>query len=363
MSNSETNRFKPDYVSHPGETLFETLVSIGMSQTELSDRTGLSKKTINKIIKGKAAITPDTAVILERVLGVPASFWNNFERIYRENIARIEEERRLEEHVEWSSKFPLNEMIKLSWIRQFKDKVQQLLELLRFFAVTSPEEWERIWLAEDIAFRKSKAFQGNPEAISAWLRRGEIEAQNIDCGRFDPKSFKEALLEVRNLTTEPPEVFQPEVVRLCAESGVAVAFIPELPGAPISGATRWLYDIALIQLSLRYKRDDHLWFSFFHEAGHILKHGKRDVFLKISDEEQITKDKEDAANKFASDFLIPKKEYVQFTRRQSFGRDVIIHFAGETGVSPGIVVGRLQHDGYLEYSYYNDLKMRLRWAN
>ena len=363
MSNSETNRFKPDYVSHPGETLFETLVSIGMSQTELSDRTGLSKKTINKIIKGKAAITPDTAVILERVLGVPASFWNNFERIYRENIARIEEERRLEEHVEWSSKFPLNEMIKLSWIRQFKDKVQQLLELLRFFAVTSPEQWVKVWLAEDIAFRKSKAFQGNPEATSAWLRRGEIEAQNIDCGRFDPMKFKGVLWEIRNLTTEPPEVFQPEVERLCAESGVAVAFIPELPGAPISGATRWLGEKALIQLSLRYKSDDQLWFSFFHEAGHILDQKKRDVFLKVGDEEQITREKETSANRFASDLLIPPKEYKKIAGWKRYGKDSILLFAENIGISPGIVVGRLQHDGYLPFTHCNDLKLNLRWEN
>ncbi len=81
--------FLPDYAVPPGETLFENLDAIGMSQVELAERTGRPKKTINEIIKGKAAITPETALQFERVLGIPAGFWNNLERNYQETLARI----------------------------------------------------------------------------------------------------------------------------------------------------------------------------------------------------------------------------------------------------------------------------------
>lgn len=97
MSNAIQNQYTPDYVSPSGETLQEILEEHGMSQAELAERTGRLKKTINEIINGKAAITPETALQLERVLGIPASFWNNRERQYREALALIEEEKCLQE--------------------------------------------------------------------------------------------------------------------------------------------------------------------------------------------------------------------------------------------------------------------------
>jgi hypothetical protein len=131
-----------------------------------------------------------------------------------------------------------------------------------------------------VEFRQTFAFQSDLGAVAAWLRRGEIEAAEIDCVIYDASKFKETLQQVRALTIEPPEIFQFEVVRLCAAAGVAVVFVPELPKTRTCGATRWLNpNKALIQLSLRYKTNDHLWFAFFHEAGHILLHGKRNVFL------------------------------------------------------------------------------------
>lgn len=81
--------FQPDYISPPGDTLLEVLASLSMTQAELARRIGRPKKTINEIVKGKAAITADTAIQLELCLGYPASFWLNRESQYREALARI----------------------------------------------------------------------------------------------------------------------------------------------------------------------------------------------------------------------------------------------------------------------------------
>lgn len=361
MSNAIQNQYTPDYVSPPGETLQEILEERGMSQAELAERTGRPKKTINEIINGKAAITPETALQLERVLGIRASFWNNRERQYREALARFEEENRLQEQVTWLEQIPVKAMIKLRWIQQYESKIEQLREVLNFFAVASPEQWEVIWCSTHVDFRKSQAFQSETGAIAAWLRQGEIEAAQIPCAAYDAHKFREVLLQVRTLTTQPPEVFQPELVRLCAETGVAVVFIPELPKTRASGATRWLSPHkALIQLSLRYKTDDHLWFAFFHESAHILLHGKRDVFLEgkgVAAVEDLAKEEE--ANKFAADILIPPMELKRFlTSGQQRSQVGIEKFAAEIGIAPGIVVGRLQHDGILPPSHCNDLKRR-----
>jgi len=369
MSNVIQNQYTPDYVSPPGETLQEVLEEQGITQTELAERTGRPKKTINEIINGKAAITPETALQLERVLNIPASFWNNREQQYREALARQDEQKRLKEQITWLDKIPVKAMVKFKWIQFFEDKVDQLREVLNFFAVASPEQWEKIWSNpnNDTDFRKSQAFQSDAGAVAAWLRRGEIEASEINCAIYDAEKFKETLLQIRALTVELPEIFQKEILRLCAESGVAVVFIPQLPKTRTGGATRWLNpNKALIQLSLRYKTDDHLWFAFFHEAGHILLHGKRSTFLEgkkflLSPTNQ---EKEEEANKFAADILIPPTELKQFLASgQQHKKLAIEQFANKIGIAPGIVVGRLQHDRVLKPSHCNELKRKFEWAS
>jgi addiction module HigA family antidote len=365
MSNAKIqNQYTPDYVSPPGETLLEVLEEWGMTQTELAERMGRPKKTINEIINGKAAITAETALQLERVLRIPASFWNNREQQYREYLARAEEQERLQKQLTWLDHIPVKAMIKFGWIRHYQDKVEQLREVLNFFAVASPEQWEEIWCNTHVYFRKSQAFQSDFGDVTAWLRRGEIEAAEIPCASYDANKFRETLQRIRTLTVKPPNIFQPEVVRLCAEVGVAVVFVPQLPKTRTCGATRWLNpNKALIQLSLRYKTDDHLWFSFFHEAGHILLHGKRDVFLEgksIQNAEEETKEQQ--ANKFAQDILIPPAELERFiVSAQQWSKASIVQFADEIGIATGIVVGRLQHDGVLPPTHCNDLKQRINW--
>jgi HTH-type transcriptional regulator/antitoxin HigA len=360
MSAENGLEYTPDYAVPPGETLLETIEVLGMSQAELATRTGRPLKTINEIIKGKASITPETALQLERVLRVPAKFWSSLERSYRETLARQEEQDRLKGQEAWLRKIPFRAMIKMGWIRSHKDKVQQIKEVLGFFGVASPEQWEALWKVERINFRQSAVFQSDPGAVSAWLRKGELDAHQIDCRPYNETQFLEALRYIRALTKEPPKIFQPEVMRICADAGVAVVFVPELPKLRVSGATRWLSPKkALIQLSLRYKTDDHLWFAFFHEGCHVLKHGKREVFLEDDGPDDA---KEQEANRFAANIVIPPADYRQFARRVRFSKAEIGRFAAAIGIAPGIVVGRLQHDGKLPRTQCNGLKRRFKWA-
>jgi HTH-type transcriptional regulator/antitoxin HigA len=92
MANILRNEYHPDSVSSPGETLLETIETIGMSQAELAMRMGRPGKTINEIIHKKAIITAETALQLEQVLHIPASFWLKREQQYRESLARLAEE-------------------------------------------------------------------------------------------------------------------------------------------------------------------------------------------------------------------------------------------------------------------------------
>ncbi|RJX19557.1 MAG: addiction module antidote protein, HigA family [Ammonifex sp.] len=366
MNEKELDHFHPDYTIPPGVTLLEVIESLDMNQAELANRTGRPVKTINEIIKGKTAITPETALQLERVLGVPASFWNNLERNYREALARREERIRLENQIEWLKQFPVSAMIRNKWIQKRKDDSEQLQEVLSFFGVVSPEAWEVTWLTPQASFRKFNSFKINPGAIAAWLRKGEIEALKIKSMPFNKNRFREALFEVRKLTKEPIETFVIRAKELCAQAGVVVLFIQELPMCPVSGAARWLSpEKALIQLNIRYKSDDHLFFSFFHESGHILRHGKRELFIDTFSEENghDNPDKqEEDANRFARDFLIPPEAYRKFCAANRFTYSIVSDFARQLGVAPGIIVGRLQHDKIIPFNYLNKLRRRLQWA-
>ena len=361
MSEPIRNQYTPDHVSIPGETLLEVLETRGMSQAELAERTGRPKKTINEIIKGKAAITPETALQLELVLGIPASFWNSREQHYREAIARERGRQHLESDSEWLEEIPYRAMVSRRWIPETRDKAQLVQEILKFFGVASRASWEGIWKGAQAEFRHSKTFKSEPGAMAAWLRKGELAAQEVVCSPYDSARFKEILVSVRKMTCELPRNFPSVVTRKCATAGVRVVFLPELPGTRVSGATRWLGQMnPLIQLSLRYRTDDHLWFTFFHEAGHILLHGKREAFIEGDEQDQSQKELE--ADTFARDWLIPEKDYRSFRRLGARSCAAIGRFAYQLGIAPGIVVGRLQHDGVLPPTHCNNLKKPVDWC-
>ena len=163
--------YEPDYAVPPGESLQETLDAIGMTQVEFAQRTGLAAKTINFIVKGNAPITSETALQFERVLGIPASFWNNRERLYREALARRSEQVDLASQARWVDMFPNRIMVRKGWIPDHKDTVSKIRSLLNFFGVASPQQWAAFWETPEAAFRASAAFKRDPGAVAAWLRK------------------------------------------------------------------------------------------------------------------------------------------------------------------------------------------------
>lgn len=362
------NQFIPDYLSHPGETLLELLESLEMSQVELARRIGRTQKHINEIVQGQTHITAETALLLEQVIQIPASFWMEREKQYQEAKARLQEQDELSKHVDWLNNFPLTEIKKRKWLESYDDAVLQLKELLRFFGVANIKGFEAIWQEQGsdslvTLFRQQAGRKSNPYAIATWLRKGQLEAQQLECDIYTPTDFRAQLLQIRQLTVQKVEDVWAEVKTLAAQAGVAVVAIQELPNTGVFGATYWWRDKPVIQLSLHYKTNDHFWFSFFHEAGHILKHGKRAWFLE-GEQNTGEAELEKEANEFAANFLIPAKEYDHFVARNK-GRislEQVKAFARQLHIAEGIVVGRLQHDKYLPKANLNGLKERVNWS-
>lgn len=360
MIENMRNEYFPSEVTPPGETLRDILDERSISQTELATRMGRPVKTVSEIVNAKTTITPETALQLETVLGVPASFWTVREQHYREYLARLEQEEALKQQVQWVTNFPYRELKKYGYVPAARSKSEKLKRLLEFFGVVTPSQWDELHADFQVAFRTSAAFKADRYALAAWLRAGVLEAEEIHCSPFDRSRFLSVLEEVRGLTQEPPEVFQPALIELCSTAGVAVALVPQLPKSRASGATRWLGPRkALIQLSLRYKTDDHLWFTFFHEAAHILLHAKKAIFIEGNGDEG---EAEDEANEWASDFLIPPEMFSKIRKARPYSKAQLRVFADRIGISPGIIVGRLQHEGLLPHTHCNDLKQRFQWV-
>jgi HTH-type transcriptional regulator / antitoxin HigA len=356
----ERHEYAPDSVLPPGETLRETLEALPMSQAELSTRTGLSTKHINQIVQGVAVLSHDTAIALERATGVPARLWNSLEANYRDYLARKRERDELADQTAWLGQIPVKALRKMGIVTADPDDEPGILQqVLRFFGVISIAAWESVWRKPGAHFRQSPAFGIDPGALATWLRLGELEAQRLHCAPYDREALRQHVPRLRALTIEPLERFLPEMKRLCSQAGVAVVIIPEITGCRASGATRWLSPHkAVLQLSVRHKRNDHLWFSFFHELGHILLHGKRDQF--IEDDSPPADPKEQEADRFAADTLIPPQHATELSSLKSL--TAITEFARRTGVAPGIVVGRLQHEGIIGFNVGHKLFERYRFA-
>jgi len=334
------HRYEPDYAVAPGETLRDTLESLGMSQKNLAKRTGLTVQTVSRILGGDQPITFETANKLEMVTGVPARMWNKLEMKYREQLSKIEEKERLAEDLEWLKSIPTRELIKRGVLADTKDKVMLLHETLSFFGVSSVEAWNDVWMEHDVAARRSQCFESQPGAIAAWIRLGELRAQQIDCKGYSKVKFERALKRIRLLSVKDPCDFLSDLIEICALCGVAVALVPTIKKSPWNGACRWLTPAkVMIQLSDRGKKDDQFWFSFFHEASHVLHDSKKDMFINDGSEDDP---REIRANKFAADFLFPK-EYRSLLKKIKSQHDVEA-VAARLKISPGIVVGQFQRE-------------------
>ena len=369
MNSALQSSFEPNAVPHPGKTVLEYLDFHRWSQRDLARRTGLTPKTISEICNGKAPITPATALVFEKAFQRPAHLWLNLQRQFDEARARSRELAKSLQWGKWVRSFPLKEMRQLKF--SLPPGRSDTDTLLTFFGVSSPESWNSVWKASAVAYRQTRAFKAREESIAAWVREAEIVAEGFEIAEFDGQRLFSSLEQLRRLTRKRADEIMDPVQSICAAAGVAVVLVPELHNTCISGCARWLSNKkALVGLTLRYKTDDQLWFTFFHELGHILLHRNKRSFVVDNAAEDLSdrvvdpemQQYEAEASRFSADTLIPPRALASFIRKGVFTNESIHDFAEMVGVGPGIVVGRLQHECVLERHQGNTLKQKLNWT-
>ena len=360
--------FQPNWTSAPGETIIDILEERRISAETFGHGVGLTTSETNDLLQGRLSITIDLARKLTVLLGASVEFWVTRDYHYRQDSRKhlLEDER-------WLRKLPLGDMIRFGWLSPPPRPSEELVACLGFFGVSSVGEWQERYgcLTEAAAFRSSPSLDSREESVAAWLRQGEIEADEIDCEPWNSEWFQQSLIQLRSLTRQKdPKRFIPALQRACSECGVAVVVVRSPNGCRASGATRFVTsERAILQLSFRYLTDDHFWFTFFHEAGHLILHGLRRYFVSalggqnpwiLEGNEIPTTEEEHEANEFAATTLIPR-EYCQELATIIPSHREVVQFAHRVGVSPGVVVGQLQHNGRIGFEQLNGLKRRFTW--
>jgi HTH-type transcriptional regulator / antitoxin HigA len=349
--------FSPNWASAPGETIADILEERDLSLTDFAQLIGQSPAEVKGLLEGRTPLTIRVARLLEKVLGGSVAFWMARDFQYREGVSRLHSADQ-----QWLTDLPVGDMIRFGWLKPIPHPSEQVAASLRFFDVPSVSAWRAKYsmLQEMAAFRKSSTFESRPAAVAAWLRQGEIVGSAMKCNIWNPKDFHKSLASVRALTRQKdPHRFVPELQKICCASGVALAVVRAPNGCRASGATWFLSPRkAILLLSFRHLSDDQFWFSFFHEAGHLLLHGIQRLFLEGIETTAATEERE--ANDFAASTLVPP-EFRYAMMGLPLSSDEIIRFARRVGIAPGIVVGQLQHHGRIKYQHLNGLKRRYTW--
>lgn len=347
-----TNQYSPDKVFHPATTLNEKLEEMGMSRKEFAIRTGKPEKTIIAVLKEESSLTPEMAILFEKVTQIPAQFWINKQARYNEYIARIKHSEAIEIASEWGKEFPYPQMAKHKWVEPTRVAKEKTINLLNYFGVASHNAWEKLYIETElkVAAYTSLKQTHQPHAISAWLRQGELEAKQINPPSFDIKKLRSNIPAMRQLMIIQPSDFFEQLKEQCLQAGVILLFTPKLPKVPLSGSTRWLNNTPLIQLTARYRKNDSFWFTFFHELGHIILHGKKYISLENIDFAAADETKEEEAHQFAISQTFTNQQEEEILHNKILSEQDIINYAKKFNTHPAMIIGRLQHDKYIPYS-------------
>lgn len=353
--------YQPNKAIHPGKTVQKILDELGMTQKNLAERTGLSEKHISQIINGESSITADTAMLFENALGGAATFWINLDKNYRATFARLEQENKARSEINLLDQFPYSELVKSNRVDATRDKVERVTNLWKFFGVNSLLS---IPSTEASAYRRGYSQAINRSALAAWLRCGEIDMQklNFEISQYSENGLKEVLPKIRSMTQQIDKSFLNKIQHILASVGVGLVAVQHLKGTKASGATRWIGDNPLIQISTYGRDADKFWFTLFHEIGHVLLHGKKEQFISFTTGGEKTSN-ELQADEFAADALLPKDSYNGFLMKQDFSEKSIREFADQEAIDVGIVAGRLKNDRWLPFGSNQHLHRKLVMTN
>lgn len=356
---SDSAAHKADWFSKPGDTIKSLMQTRRMAANDLAARIPGGLNKLRGLLEGTDEVDGAIASALASHLGGSPEFWLKRQENYEAALNRAVKRASETEADEWLNKIPAPGPRLVGRISDRK-REEELRRRLVFYNVADLKTWDtRYGNIPETHFRTSPSFQSERASVLSWLRRGEMEADLLSTDSWNPDRLRQLLPEIRALSKlSRPSRFLPRLLRMLAEAGVALVIVPTPKGCHASGAARHIAPAkAMILMSFRHRSDDQFWFTLFHEIGHLLLHKGRAF---VDEEETQDSPAEQEANDFAADCIIPSTRWTEFQQLKP-DRDSILRFAVSIGVSPGLIVGQMQHEGRIDFRRMAGLKRHWTW--
>lgn len=310
MNDKTPIEIHPRWTLHPGIVLGRVLDERGIRQSELAQRTGLTAKHVNQLVKQGVGVTPDVAVLLDRALDTPPRFWGQLAADWEMFNSEAKAQKDILTYSQWADGFDTNTLIRNRVIDEGDGPAARAEKVLRFFGVSSPEAFEHSWMRPRVSFRRSQSFSVREQNTALWLRLVERCAQGVEVKKYRPAALKRVAAQIPPLTNlQVPAGFVAAQAAL-AEVGVALVFVRQVPDTRVCAATWWLdSERPVIGITERNRKPDIFWFSIVHEIGHLDRHPRRETFLDLEYDKNesvlVNDESETEADNYAEAVLLP----------------------------------------------------------
>jgi HTH-type transcriptional regulator / antitoxin HigA len=360
-------RIEPNWASSPGATIARVMKTREIEPSDFADAVGLNADEFDALLHGKLRLSEKLAEALAEQLGSTARFWLARDKDYLKELARLgaADGTAIDQ---WAQSMPVASMKRLGWLpMDSRTKLARNDALLSFFDCKSIQDWGQRYSAGvgAVAFRTSLTFASDGMATLVWLRAGEAQLASRPNALFDREEFRRILPSLKRLSAfKHPATILQRLRDACALVGVSITTARAPEGCRASGASWFDADgRPVIHLSFRHLSEDHFWFTFFHEAAHVILHGHSHI---DSDGVQVmgedTEKQEDEANAYAQEILLPDDIRQDILGRQAVSAKAILHAAKVAKVTAGVIVGQLEKAKVIRHGKFLFLKHRYRWG-
>ena len=282
-------RIHSDLAIPPGEYLSEVLDAKHMSQAELARRTGRPVQAINEIVKGEKALTPETALQLERALGVPGHIWTGLENRFRLARARSEESELIRKEMARVPARLYKRLADEGYVKRTGESEHKVRELHRFYGVSALENMPKTRTYGPFFHSKEK---GDESALAraAWLRCAELRAEGVPIKAFSRAKLKGALDEIKTVARRGPnKTALSRLKAILSRCGVALVSVSDFPDVAASCVVFWpRADKAVILMDLERISADRFAHLFFHSLGRLLLHKNMTIITDLEAFEKRT---------------------------------------------------------------------------
>jgi len=354
--------YKELFAFHPGYYISEVIEDMCISQAEFAIRMGTTPKTLSLLINGQSNLTNDLAMKIATMLGTSVDVWLNLQKTYDEKIIEIDLIKNLDEQKRIINMIDYSYFVEVANLPSARTKEEKISNLCTFFKISDL----RILKQPDflVNFRNGISDIGEKNIINsqAWVQVAMNCAKNISVAQFDSVKLTNFLPEIRKMTVENPSIFIPRLKQMFSDCGVAFVLLPHLKNSGVNGAVKWFgHNQVVLAMNNRRCYADTFWFSLFHEIKHVLQQKVKTVFisgdLSVSN---IDSSLEKEADNFSKNFIIPLREFQKWAPNMYVTDSQIVEFANKIGIHPGVVVGRLQHDGIIPQNRCSQLKVKYK---